>query len=243
MRTIEIKNLLAAALLGALLLPSTATAADENNHWRLDTSLNLFLAGMSGNVTAKGQPGDVDVAFKDIAQNLEFAAAGRLTARNDRWVLSTEFSYMGLGASKNDVSVDMDQWLVEPSLGYQFCKEFQAFAGVRYNNINGDITGPLENVPTGTQDWWDPIVGAQVSLPLMKDKLTLDGRFDIGGFGAGSDLTWQAFPYLNWRLSEKASLQLGYRWLATDYETGSGADEFRYDVTVQGPQVGLTISL
>jgi hypothetical protein len=74
----------------------------------------------------------------------------------------------------------------------------------------------------------------------MKDRLAFAGRFDVGGFGVGSDLTWQAFPYLDWSLAKSTSLQLGYRWLATDYEAGSGSSLFRYDVLVQGPQVGLT---
>ena len=68
----------------------------------------------------------------------------------------------------------------------------------------------------------------------------MDGHFDVGGFGAGSDLTWQAYPYLNWRFAKWGSAQLGYRWLGTDYETGSGGSKFRYDAIVQGPQIGLT---
>jgi hypothetical protein len=232
----------AAALLGATLVPTTLAVAEETNHWRVDTSLNLFMAGLSGDVTTRGVPAHVNSSFGDIVQQLEFAAAGRISVGYDRWLLSTEFSYMGLGASPRAASVDLNQWLVEPSLGYQFCDWFEAFAGVRYNNINGDVhfKGPLGKVTSGTQDWWDPIIGAQVSVPLIRNKLTLDGRFDIGGFGVGSDLTWQVYPYLNWRFSKRASAQLGYRFLATDYATGSGTSKFKYDVIVQGPQLGLT---
>jgi hypothetical protein len=35
------------------------------------------------------------------------------------------------------------------------------------------------------------------------------------------------------------SLQLGYRWLY-DYETGSGASRFKYDMLSQGMQLGVT---
>ena len=34
--------------------------------------------------------------------------------------------------------------------------------------------------------------------------------------------------------------QVGYRWLGTDYETGSGTSKFKYDVVAQGPQIGFT---
>jgi hypothetical protein len=235
-------KLLITLTLASALLP-TALRADETKQWTFDTSLNLFLAGLSGDVAVKGQPVNVNASFGDILQNLEAGAAGRVTLGFDRWVLSTEFSYMKLGASVPAARVEVKQWLVEPSLGYQFCEFFEGFAGARYNNINADVnfTGPLGLVRGGTQEWWDPIVGAQLSLPLIGQKLTLDGHFDVGGFGVGSDFTWQAYPYLNWRFAKWGSAQLGYRWLGTDYETGSGASRFRYDVIAQGPQIGITL--
>jgi hypothetical protein len=236
------KTLTFAALSLVLLGFTSATLADETNHWRLDTALNLFLAGMSGDVTVRGQPAQVDASFGEIFDHLEAAAAGRVTVGYDRWCLSTEFSYMRLITSVPAASVEVKQWLVEPSVGYQFSQFIEGFAGARYNNIDGTVNfhGPLGLVRGGTQDWWDPIIGAQLSLPLVGKKLTFDGRFDVGGFGVGSDFTWQAYPYLNWRFAKWGSAQLGYRWLGTDYETGSGANKFRYDVVVQGPQIGLT---
>lgn len=226
-------------LTGSLLAPGLL--ADETNHWRFDSSLNLFMAGLSGNLAVRGQPADLNASFGDIANNLEFAAAGRLTVGYDRWSLSTEFSYMGLGGSKGAVSADVDQWLVEPSIGYKFCRFAEGFAGVRYNNMSTEIRGPFGRLTSGTQEWWDPIVGVNLSLPLVRSRLSLDGRFDVGGFGAGSDLTWQAHTYLNWRFAKWGSLQLGYRWLGTDYQTGSGSSLFRYDMVVQGPQLSVTV--
>lgn len=224
------------------LLPATLPA-EENKPWRFDNSLNLFLAGMSGDLTAKGIPADVDASFGDIIEHLEAGFAGRVTVGYERWLLSTEFSYLRLSAATPAASADLEQWMVEPSLGYELCKFAQLFAGARYNSVDGDVTfnGPAGRVATGTQEWWDPIVGAQLSYPLIKDKLSFDGRFDVGGFGVGSDITWQAFPYLNWRFARWGSAQLGYRWMGTDYETGSGLSKFRYDVVLQGVQIGLTM--
>jgi len=243
MKTLRIKRILAATFAGAILVSATAAVAEETNHWRFDTALNLWLAGLSGDVTVRGIPANVNDSFSDVLDHLKAGAAGRVTLGYDRWFLSTEFSYMKLEASVPEASMDVKQWLVEPSLGYQFCKYFDGFAGARYNSIEATVNfnGPVGEVRSDSQEWWDPIIGVQLSLPLVGDKLTFNGHFDIGGFGVGSEFTWQAYPYLNWRFTRWGSVQLGYRWLGTDYETGSGRGKFVYDVVVHGPQLGLTV--
>jgi hypothetical protein len=62
---------------------------------------------------------------------------------------------------------------------------------------------------------------------------------EIGGFGVGSTFTWQVFPTLGFSLSKRASLELGYRWLDIDHETGENTTLFKYDVLTQGPIVGF----
>ena len=215
-----------------------ATSA-QTNLWTVDVSLYGLAAGMSGDVTVKGVNADVDVGFDKIWDNLKFGAMGSVRVGYDRWALTTDVIYMKLGASKGPVNANLEQWAVEPTLSYRVCANFEALAGMRYNNINGDINGPFGRNPTGTQEWYDPIVGGNLSLPLC-DTWSFNLRGDIGGFGAGSDLTWQAFPYLDWRLSKSASVQAGYRLLYNDYETGSGLNRFKYDILTHGPQVGFT---
>jgi hypothetical protein len=232
----------ATALVG-LTLATGVVSAEEAKGWHIDTSLNLFLAGMSGDVTAKGIPASVDASFGDILEHVEASVAGRVTVGRDKWFVSTEFSYLRVGAEAPRARADMKQWLVEPSLGYAVSEYVSLFAGARYNNIDGEVRviGGPGLVATGVQDWWDPIVGTQLRLPVYKDKLSLEARLDVGGFDVGSDLTWQAHPYLNWRMSRRTSMQLGYRWMGTDYETGSGFNKFRYDVIVEGAQLGLSL--
>ena len=45
---------------------------------------------------------------------------------------------MRLSAAVPVVSATLEQWLVEPSLGYKFCDCFAGFAGVRYNNLTAN---------------------------------------------------------------------------------------------------------
>ncbi|HEU5311015.1 MAG TPA: hypothetical protein VFV24_06145, partial [Candidatus Eisenbacteria bacterium] len=122
---------------------------------------------------------------------------------------------------------------------YRVSPFLEPLVGVRYNSLSGEIIGPFGRLPSGDQDWWDPIVGATASLPVSR-AVSLRARGDVGGFGIGSDLTWQAHPYLDWIFMQNASLQAGYRWLDVDYEND---DAFRWDVLTQGPQVGVTVRL
>ncbi len=231
-------------LLSAALLAPSAIQANETNKWSLDLTLYTLAVGMSGEVGIGRVNADIDAGFDKIWDNLDFGAMGKVRLGYDRWALTTEIVYMGLEGSKNHVTAEFDQWMVEPTLSYRLSKYFEPLAGVRYSSLSGELRGPgilpSPRIPTGTQDWWDPIVGANLSLPLGKG-FSLNFRGDVGGFGVGSDLTWQAFPYLDWRFAKWGSLQLGYRWLQADYEKGSGRDRFKYDVLDQGPQLGVTI--
>ncbi len=230
-------------LLSATLLTPSATQANEANKWSLDVSLYGVAVGMSGDIGIGSVNADINAGFDKIWDNLEFGAMGKVRLGYDRWALTTDILYMGLQGSKNHVTAELDQWMVEPALSYRLSQYFEPLAGVRYNNLSGEIRGPgvlpTPRIPTGTQDWWDPIVGANASLPLGEN-FSLNLRGDIGGFGVGSDLTWQVFPYLGWQFAQWGSLQFGYRLLYVDYETGSGPSRFKYDVLNQGPQIGVT---
>jgi hypothetical protein len=234
------KHTILLSLLTAVLVPLPAAKASEPDKWTVDVSLYGLAAGMSGDVGIGPVNADVDFGFDKVWDNLVFAMMGKVRVGYDRWALTTDVVYMDLGASRNGLTVDMRQWMVEPSVSYTICKDFEALAGVRYNNLNAEIQGPLGRNPGGTQEWWDPIMGANLSLPLGK-KFSFTVRGDIGGFGLGSDFTWQAFPYFGWQFAKWGSFQAGYRWLYMDYETGSGASRFKYDMLNQGPQLGFTI--
>jgi hypothetical protein len=152
--------------------------------------------------------------------------------------VTTDLIYMGLGARKGPVSADLDQWVFEPTLSYRVNESFEWLAGVRYNSISSTITLPFGLSLSGKQDWYDPIVGFNYNLAIDR-AWSFDLRTDLGGFGVGSKLTYQVFPGFGWRFSEIGVLQVGYRWVHTDYESGSGWTHFRYNMLTSGPQVGV----
>ena len=61
---------------------------------------------------------------------------------------------------------------------------------------------------------------------------------DVGGFGVGSDFAWSVtglFGY-KWQAGTvEWAILAGYKALGQDYTTGSGAQRFRWDTTMHGP--------
>ena len=215
----------------------------KSNAWNFDVSIYGFAPAISGDVTVKGQPAgqpaNLDVDFDKIWDNLDSCAMGSVRIGHGRWFALADLLYMGLeGTSTRGINVEFEQWLVSGAVGFEVSKHVELLAGLSYNNLHAELSGgPLGINPSGTQEWVDPFLGTDVNLPLT-EKLSLHARADVGGFGVGSDLTYQVFPYASWRFAQWGSLQAGYRWLYADYEdSGEG---FAYDVTTQGPQLGFT---
>ena len=96
------------------------------------------------------------------------------------------------------------------------------------------------NVSTVTRTRVDPIVGLRYNYPF-NDKWSLQLYGDIGGFGVSSDFTWQGLALIDYQPWKNVAFVAGYRGIGTDYETGSGADQFTFDATVHGPLIGVDI--
>jgi opacity protein-like surface antigen len=111
--------------------------------------------------------------------------------------------------------------------------------GLRVNTLQGKLTFKTLGVGV-SQDrtWVDPLVGVTLRTP-REHRVRLQVYTEIGGFGAGSDFTWQVFPTLGIKLSDRVSLEAGYRWLDLDYAKGDGNERFAWDVLTQGPVGGL----
>jgi len=105
-----------------------------------------------------------------------------------------------------------------------------------------DLRGPLGQNPqfSGSQDWFDFIVGGRVNLAI--NKFFVQVRSDIGGFGLGfsSDISWNIAGYIGYELPwYKITPIIGYRALYDKYSDGSGNNRFLWDAWMYGPQIGI----
>ena len=235
--------LLSAAVV-TLAVPQAA-AQSGSNGWEFSIAPYLVAAGMDGSITVKGIETDVDVPFSDIIDNLDFAAMVHFDMRNEHWVLMSDLFYVDLEGS-NDVAlgtatVAVQQTLFEVAGGYRVSPNVTLLAGARWVDLENQIryTGEIldEGVSAG-KSWIDPFVGVHLMTPLS-ERWWFGARGDVGGFGVGSDLAWQAYADIGFNASKLVTIFLGYHAIDMDYEDGSGRGLFRYDMLIAGPQLGV----
>lgn len=145
-----------------------------------------------------------------------------------------------------DAKVDTKQFTATLMGGYRVIDTPQftldALGGARFWHISNDVklTGSLGGISGSVSygesfGWVDPLVGLRAFLPLT-EKLSLQGQADIGGFGAGSDLTWSALATVNYVFNDRLSASAGYKVLDVDYDHNGQV----YETRLSGPVLGMT---
>jgi hypothetical protein len=109
---------------------------------------------------------------------------------------------------------------------------------VDVNQTLGDFGRYLSGSVSVTKHWIDPFVGARLLFNLPKNFMVVF-RTDVGGFGVGSDISWNLVGMVGYSISRVISLWAGYRALYVDMESGSGTDEFKLDAWMYGPAIAM----
>jgi hypothetical protein len=229
-----------------------STAAAEDHGWDHTLAVYLVAASIDGKAGAGPLEADVDVGFDDILDNLDWGLMGAYRGERGPWAIGLDVQYLavesdvaGLGPNEGTrLEVEGDQLIVQLDGGYALTDSLSAYAGARFWRVDSDVTirsgGPLGQVLTAgrTEDWIDPVIGLRYAAPLSERWLFV-AKGDIGGFGVGSDFSWHVTVFAAWRATQRGHLILGYRHIDVDYDDGSGADRFLWDLALGGPTVGF----
>lgn len=233
------------AAIAFLSWPAAALAQSDDDGWRFRIEPYLLVPSMDGDVTVRGREAEADVGPEDIFSHLNLGFQGYFEARGPAWGVAVDAIYMNLDATDDAriAEIDVEQVAITPTVFVRVTPRFDLYAGARYNSLGGDIDfqGPA-GLGTFAQDkdWLDPLVGARYSAPIG-DKWSFEIAGDVGGFGLGSDIAVNLWPMVGYQVSRGAQLTFGYRVLYMDYDSGSGADRFSYDVLTTGPVIGAAI--
>lgn len=234
-----------------LIMCSGSLYAQCQNDWEYHLVPYLWGTGIEGDVAVGDLETSIDASFADIAANLDFGFMVYFEAEKQDWGYFTDITYADVSANGtvDTESASLDTTMLIAELGGSYVlsrascgsdvdthKTDLVFGG-RYWNLDSNISVTNTGSASLTEDWIDPFVGVRYTTPIA-DRWGFRGQFDIGGFGIGSDFTWNLNLVFSYRSSSRGAFLIGYRILNVDRESGSGSDFFKFDTTMGGPMIG-----
>lgn len=246
-----------------VMLTSSPACALEASSDKLQFEVTpyLFGASLSGSSGVANVTADVDMSFSDIVDHLDSGFMAAFEARKGALGFAADGMYLrikdertqawqgesGARGPTGELEATMTEQLYQLTAMYRVLDAgttLDALVAGRYTKLDTDLDLVVSGVvlPGGTRSvsgsnsWWDPVVGMRASIALA-DNWALVGYADVGGFGVGSDLTYQAIVAVHWQLSTTFIAKLGYRYFDQDYKDGG----FVWDMAAQGVCIGLGI--
>ncbi|HEX7119268.1 MAG TPA: hypothetical protein VF212_10795 [Longimicrobiales bacterium] len=237
---------------------ATATAfapVRQPERWEVFWTPYLWAAGVEGEVGSRGRTTEIDLGFSDVVQNLDGALLLPIELRKGRWGVLSELILIRLsdqsgtpGPLFGSVEVSADETLVQLLPLYRIVPQdpvaVDGLAGGRLWHLSAELDftpGVLPGVVVeATERWIDPIIGTRIIADLG-ERWRVHGYGDLGGFGIGSDFTWQLIGTIGYEIGEGTVLRFGYRHLDVDFENEE--DGFVFDAGTGGWVLGVTIRL
>jgi hypothetical protein len=235
-----------------------AGAADADDGWHFAVSPYLWFPGVHG--TATGGRGN-GLSFRaspgDLLSNFRFGLMGAFEARYKRLVVPIDMMWIrleddnavplpGLVLPPMSANIKATEFLLTPKIGLRVVNEerikIDALAGFRYWHLGENLKfnpSLLGLNFSGSQNFVDPLVGGRIQVALSP-KIVVNVLGDVGGWGAGSQLEYQAAGLLGYRIKPALTLQAGYRYLNVDYRGSRGVV---FNATTAGVVFGATINL
>lgn len=231
---------IAIGLLASMVFCSVACLAQD------DLSIEIvpyaWLAGIDGDVTVAGRDAEVDVGFDDLLDAFEIGGAFLAVTRYKRLVMWTQVDYFELDTDNLDdassrARVQAESLFATAAVGYQFetfgpGSSLDVLGGVRYLNMENELTlGGTRSASKG-QDWVDGIVMLRPSFQLS-DWVTFNPTLSVGA--GDSELVYELQPQFQFQLTDALVARLGYRRLYYDV----GDDTRGFEGSFHGVLVGL----
>jgi hypothetical protein len=201
---------------GQTASPGAAKPASGDDEWKFLVAPYVWAVGVDSKVIIGNYSASSTMTFSDILSHTQAAGQVHLEAQKGKFGFFFDPTYLSLredgtftGARNGvappptrDLTLTAEMWFVEFGGFYQVGTwpingnsgqkiTVDLLGGGRYWYLHGelDTTSPIHL--SKTDDFIDPIIGARAAVNLT-EKLIFNLRGDIGGFGVGSDFTWNA---------------------------------------------------
>lgn len=196
---------------------TTAVRVDSAPDSRVSIRPYLFLAGLSGSITAGPNTIPINSSFGELVENLQFSLFTAVEFEKGRWGGYADFQYISLGAEGSGAlgaTVELKNIIGEVDMTYRPSRAggLRVLAGARGYQVDQTLTIGANPPVTASTFVLDPIVGAIGQWPLG-ETWDFEIRGDIGGFGISSEFTSQLAMVAMLKVSKTVSIPIGYRTL------------------------------
>ena len=229
----------------ALVTLGGIVSADTQARGPSTITLYGWIVGLDADLRVGDLEADVDASFSDILENLD---AGIMLnyeyLKEDTADTGFYFDLIWADISTTTerplltIDSDVKMTLLEAGALLRAVSSqegLDVIVGIRYVDFESEIGLTPPGVrESGDQSWLDPIVGVRYRTPLS-DKWSFSGRGDIGGFGVGTEFSWQLIAVFKYQMSQRWCLDLGYRYLDMDYDES----DFGFNGVMNGPLIGF----
>ena len=233
----------------------SAQEAGRDKAWAFQVTPYALFVNIDGDAQVGRTRGtDISISTGDVLENLDLAFMVRLEGLyRQKWGVFVDYGFMDLeketiGPVNGVVTAGVRQTVIDLFVFRRFPSDFGALdilAGARrWRNKLHLVVDPSfwpgAVSTTVEEDWWDGFIGARALFDINQD-WTLHLRGDIGGLGLSSDFTFNTLAGVMYHLTDAISLDIGYKALWVDYETGTQGElgRFAYDTVTHGPVVGM----
>lgn len=243
-------------LLFVIFFPVIVIAQDSNlkhveqqeNKWNFLLDVYVMFPNINGTTAFSTLPEiKVDANPGDIFDQLNMGAMLYFEASNDHWSFSSDLLYMDIkqgvrsGAIIQQGELQVKQLAWELASMRRLLPNLDAGIGLRVNSLDLGLDA-IQNTVQGSvvidkgtaENWVDPILIIRFKNDASNNFL-YQLRGDIGGFGIGSDFSWQFQAYAGYRFSKLFQITGGYKAIGMNYDKGNGDDRFMYNMDTFGP--------
>jgi hypothetical protein len=213
-------------------------------------SVALYGWGPDTGVTIDTPLGEVsgELSFSEAWEALDLAFMGVATAQRGKlsFILDTVYlelsddratpGVLGFAGATINSQVSITNTYVMWEVMNEGTSRFDLGAGVRFYNTDTDaalIGGPVPASFNIGDDWIDPVFAVRYRNDFSSDWYATFFA-DAGGFGTGSEFTWQGVATVGYRFTDSFSLEAGYRILRSDRIEANGS----IDLDLSGPLIG-----
>jgi outer membrane receptor protein involved in Fe transport len=211
----------------------------------------LWFPGVHGTIGGPNEQLGFSASPGDLLSHFRFGLMGVVEPRYKRVLLPLDIFWVRLGDDRaidniptpTVANLKASEFVLTPKVGYRLIDldrvKVDALVGLRYWHFGQSVSFTTTTLNfSNSQNWVDPVVGGRITGILTpKFQVTIAG--DDGGWGTGSQQDYQVFGAVGYRFKPRWTLQVGYRYLFTNYRSG-----IRFlNIATSGVLIGVSINL